>query len=658
MEMMWHGLPARELGKKHGLVARATKRGEILTAIPFTRSKKKASQSPFAIPLPPLGEEEEQRYRPIDRVLLRRTLALLAPFKKKYALGVILGASMTILEMLSPKFMQWIIDYGVSFQKHALAIQPTSGGAIRHVLAIIGFWAVCLSVAIVLQRFTILVMTAAGERVQFSIRRRLFEQLQRLSMSYYDRTKLGRIISRCTSDVGAMREINVWGIPVIVTNLLMMIVAAVMLATATDIRLFLSVAWLGLVLVLANRIYLKRAAAQWQTVREGWTRVATNMAENITGMRVVTAFNRQIPNLGVFNRLQENNTQNNVSMARINGVYQPVLDLIRFVGKVIILVYGAYLVVSGRFAAGRGVGAVVAATLYWDWFMNPITTFGQWYNMLMQAMASAERIFSLLDLKPEVQDEPAAQVLPRIVGSVKFENVTFGYAPDRPVLHDVSFEAFPGQMIALVGATGSGKSSIISLLARFYQPQSGRVLVDGQDIRQVIGDTLHRQMGLVLQVNYLFTGTVRDPIRYANPDATEADIIAAANALGAHEMIMSLNNGYETDVGERGANMSLGQRQLICFTRAFLADPRIFMLDEATSAIDTGTEMLVQRSLETLLEGRTTFIVAHRLSTIMRADCILVIDQGRIIERGTHRQLLAHGGKYAQLYEQFVKQVE
>jgi len=304
----------------------------------------------------------------------------------------------------------------------------------------------------------------------------------------------------------------------------------------------------------------------------------------------------------------------------------------------------------------KEVGSVVAYYQYWDWFMGPVITLGAFYNQLMMAMAGAERVFGLYELKPDVHDLPDAKPLPRLQGHVRFENVVFGYNPDRPVLHDINFEARPGQMVALVGATGGGKSSIISLIARFYQPQRGRVLVDEQDIRHVTGDSLHKQMGLVLQVNYLFTGTVMENIRYARPGATDQEVVAAARAIGSYDAIMTLARGFQTDVGERGASMSLGQRQLICFTRAFLADPRIFMLDEATSAVDTATELQVQNSLEKLLEGRTTFVVAHRLSTIMRADQILIIDGGRLIERGTHRELLAAEGKYAHLYRQFVMQ--
>ncbi len=598
------------------------------------------------------SEDGEPRYRPIDRRMILRLAGRLKPYRKHYALGLVLGLVMVVLEMLSPTFMGAIINLASGYAAGTLRPMPSEQAAVARLAGLVGLWGLVLAAALVLHRWTIRIMVDAGERVQFDLRRELFAHLQRLSMSFYDRTRLGRIISRCTSDINSLREINVWGLDLVLKNALVTVVAAGMLYR-TEPRLFLSVVWLAPVLFVLNRAYRRRAAVLQQQVREGFTRVSTNLAENITGVRVVTAFDRQVWNLGAFNTLQHRNTANNLEAARLTGVYQPLLSLVGFAGRAIILLYGGYLVAAGRIDRAVGVGSVVAAFLYWDWFMVPVVNFGNFYGQLMMAMAGAERVFSLLDTEPEVRDLPGARPLPPVRGHVRFEHVTFGYDPARPVLHDIDFEVRPGQMVALVGPTGSGKSSIISLIARFYQPQQGRVLVDGHDIREVTAESLHRQTGLVLQSNYLFSGTVMDNIRYVRPQATDEQIAQAARALGTYEAIMSLKEGFHTPVGERGANLSLGQRQLVCFTRAFVADPRIFLLDEATSAIDTATEQVVQRSLERLLRGRTTFVVAHRLSTIQRADLILVIEAGRIVERGTHWELLELAGRYADLYQQF-----
>ncbi|MEK6677624.1 MAG: ABC transporter ATP-binding protein [Planctomycetota bacterium] len=586
---------------------------------------------------------EESAYRPIDWSLIRRLMGLLAHRKKRYAFGIFLSLIMVALEMQSPLFVRWIIQVTTS--------PLPSSDAITRLVGIVAFWTVLWAAALLLQRATILIMTDAGERVQFDLRRAVFAHMQRLSMSFYDKTKLGRIISRCTSDISSLREINVWGVDTICKNVLMMIIAVAMLL-ATSPTLFLSVAWLGVPLYVTNRAYRRRASVAHQIAREAFTRVSANLAENITGARVVTAFHRQEKNLSVFNVLQEANTANNVAAARINGVYQPALQLIGLIGRVTLLVYGAYLFARGSISGG--VGSVVAAFLYWDWFMNPIVNLGNFHNQLLTSLASAERVFDLLDTQPEITDAPNATPLPSIQGRVTFDHVTFGYDATRPVLHDIDFDIETGQVVALVGPTGGGKSSIISLLARFYEPQQGRVLIDRHDIRLATADSLHHQMGLVLQTNFLFSGTVMDNIRYARPDASDDVVIQAARNLGTHDTIMALADGFNTTVAERGSNMSIGQRQIICFTRAYLADPRIFMLDEATSSVDTATELVIQRSLERLLQNRTTFIVAHRLSTILRADLILVIDQGRILERGTHNQLRSSGGKYARLYEQFI----
>lgn len=490
------------------------------------------------------------------------------------------------------------------------------------------------------------------ERVVYDLRSEIFEHVQRLDMSYFDRTKLGRILSRGTGDVEAVRAAIAEVIPrTLIHSLMMLGLFAVMIIY--DWLLALAVLAFAPLLWVANNYFQKRMAWAYRAVQESFSRLTANIAESVSGMRVTQAFARETINDQLFRDLCLLHRRRNMNAARIHGLYIPLFDVTSQLIAVVIIAFGGWRVAEGYMSVSDLIGFLLCT----GGFFISIIILAELYNTTLQAMAGGERIFALLDTKPEITDAPDAKPLePKPRGAhIVFEHVNFSYTPDKPVLNDISFEAAPGQAVALVGHTGSGKTTIVSLIARLYAHNTGRILIDADPIESITLHSLHSQIALVLQDNFLFSGTVMDNIRFGKPDATDEEVFEACRSLGCLDVLERLPDALNTDVGERGSNLSLGQRQLACFARAMISNPRLLMLDEATSAVDTFTEHKIQRALERLMENRTSIIVAHRLSTVRRADLILVIDHARIIERGTHSQLLAQQGHYATLYSEFVR---
>ena len=590
--------------------------------------------------------EEEMEQKPVTAALVRRLYARTGPYRTLLAINMVATTLAVASGLGGPQFIRYGID-------HFLTHITNSAQADRGILVVSALYLANLLIAWGLTVTQVKVAVRAGEGLLSDLRLEVFEHIQRLSLSYFDKTHQGRIINRADGDIEALDQVLTFGINQMQANALTFL-GALCILFYQNWRLSLAMGTVLIPFVFAVYFFQKYVMIAYRQVRMQSSRLLASLAENISGVRVVQAMGREGKNLERYEDLNEVYMDRAYDTARIFHTFMPLLGLLWGAAVAIVLGYGGILVLRHEIT----VGDLSAFILYVGMLFGPIQVMGDLYNTILSAAASGERIFQLLETEPQVADRTGAKQLPVINGEVKFENVSFRYETtpeNRWVLDDINFSTQPGQVVALVGHTGSGKTSIISLLARFYEPQQGRILIDGHDIGRTTIQSLHRQLGIVTQENFLFTGTIMDNLRFGRPEATDDEVRAGAAAVGTDDTIRRMKDGYATKVGERGGNLSAGERQLLCITRALIAQPRILILDEATSAVDTKSEALIQSALEILLKGRTTFVIAHRLSTVRKASLILVLQQGKIVERGTHDSLIAQGQVYAGLHEEFAR---
>ena len=566
---------------------------------------------------------------------LKRLAKYIAPYKKKMAGVIFLMLSASALSMMIPIFFQRIMDYYIP-EKNMKGIALVS---------FLTFLVACYSA--VSLRLKIKIMSVIGQDIVHSIRSDIFCHLQKLPFSYYDDRPHGKIQVRVVNYVNSLSDLLSNGIVNTITDLCNLIFI-ILFMLFCDVRLTL-VCLCGLPLLAAVIILIKKKQRRaWQIQSNKQSNLTAYIAESINGIKVTQSFVREQENTGIFNKLSTGYRKSWMRAVMFNFTMGPSVDIISVITTSFVYVLGIRWILAPD--ATLTVGLLIAFTSYIGRFWAPINTLASFYNSLLTAISYLERIFETIDEPVRVKDAPDAKELPTIHGDVEFKDVCFSYEEGHRILDHINFKVKQGETYAIVGPTGAGKSTIVNLISRFYNVDSGQVLIDGHDISKYTIHSLRTQMGVMMQDSFIFAGTIMDNIRYGNREATDEQVITAAKTVCAHDFISSMENGYYTEVNERGSRLSAGQRQLISFARALLADPKILILDEATSSIDTETELLLQKGLARLLEGRTSFIIAHRLSTIKNADCIMYVDKGGILEKGTHEELLKKKGAYYDLY--------